>query len=97
MVVTDRKDGRLRRTVDLQRLNAQCLRETHHCESPFKLAMQVPANTFKTVVDATDGYHLVELDQRVDPQRRSLHRGDDSGTYAYRKDTSPQGMQNKTV
>ena len=61
MVVTDRKDGRLRRTVDLQRLNAQCLRETHHCESPFTLAMQVPANTIKAVFDATYGYHSVEL------------------------------------
>ena len=63
MIVTTRKDGRPRRTIDLQKLNAQCLRETHHCESPFKLACQVPPNTKKTVLDATDGYHSILLDE----------------------------------
>ena len=57
------KNGRPRRTVDLQRLNSQCERETHHCESPFKLACQVPAGTKKTVIDATDGYHSIPLDE----------------------------------
>ena len=63
MVVTVRKDGRPRRTVDLQKLNAQCIRETHHCESPFKLACQVPSGMKKTVIDATDGYHSIPLDE----------------------------------
>ena len=63
MVVATKKDGRPRRTVDLQRLNAQSLRETHHCQSPFQLASQVPSNTYKTVIDAVDGYHAVPLDE----------------------------------
>ena len=67
MVVITKKDGRPRRTVDLQRLNSQCLRETHHCESPFKLACQVPSNTKKTVIDATDGYHAIPLDEESKP------------------------------
>ena len=45
MVVIPKKDGRPRRTVDLQKLNAQCVRETHHCQSPFQLACQVPPQT----------------------------------------------------
>ena len=32
-------------------------------QSPFKLACQVPAHTKKTVLDATDGYHSIELDE----------------------------------
>ena len=63
MVVVPKKDGRPRRTVDLQKLNKQCHRETHHCQSPFKLACQVPSETKKTVLDATDGYHSIPLDE----------------------------------
>ena len=47
MLVTAKKDGSPRRVVDFQKLNAQCLRETHHCPSPFQAASQVPANTKK--------------------------------------------------
>lgn len=67
MVVAPKKDGRPRRTVDLQKLDAQCLRETHHCPSPFKLACQVLPNTKKTVVDATDGYYSVPLNEDNKP------------------------------
>ena len=63
MVVRAKKDGKPRRTIDLQKLNTYCKRETHHCSSPFQLASQVPGNTFKTVIDATDGYHSVLLDK----------------------------------
>ena len=63
MVVTTKKDGSPRLTIDLQKLNSQSLRETHHCQSPFQLACQVPAGTYKTVIDAVDGYHAIPLDQ----------------------------------
>ena len=63
MVIARKKDGTPRRTVDYQRLNRQCLRETHHCEPPFYLASKVPPNTKKTILDATDSYHAVELDE----------------------------------
>lgn len=63
MVVTVKKNGNTRRTVDLQRLNSQCKRETHHTESPFNLACQVPPGTKKTVLDAVEGYHAVSLDE----------------------------------
>ena len=63
MVCVRKKDGRPRRTVDFQQLNAQCLREPNHCESPFHTARRVPQHTWKTVLDAVDGYHAVELDE----------------------------------
>ena len=60
MVVVRKKDGTPRHTIEL---NKQCLRETHHCKSPFELASQVPCNKKKTVLDAVDGYHAVALDE----------------------------------
>ena len=63
MVVVRKKDGRPRRTVDFQQLNQQCLREPNHCESPFHAARKVPENTWKSVVDAVDGYHSVAIDE----------------------------------
>lgn len=42
MVITVKKNGKPRRTIDYQYLNTQCKRETHHTESPFRLASQVP-------------------------------------------------------
>lgn len=63
MVITQKKNVNIRPTVDLQHLNKQCKRETHHCSYPFQLAFQVPAHTKKTVFDAVDGYHAIPLDE----------------------------------
>jgi len=64
MLITKRHGSdKFRLVTDFQNLNSQCLRETHHVQSPFKLACQVPAHTKKTVLDATDGYHSIELDE----------------------------------
>ena len=86
MVVTSKKDGRPRRTVDFQPLNSQCLQETHHQGSPFHLAMQVPAGAFKTVLDAVDGYHSVELDEESQPLTTFITEW---GRYMYKR--MPQG------
>ena len=61
MVVTPKKDGTPRRTVDLQKLNQATLRETHHTPSPFHHVSTVPSNTKKTVLDAWNGYHSLPL------------------------------------
>ena len=67
MVITPKKSNtlkpKLRMTIDLQHLNSQCIRELHHVESPFKLVSQIPNNTFKTVLDAVDGYQAIELNE----------------------------------
>ena len=54
MVVVSKPDGTPRRTIDFQRLNVQCLWETHHTASPFQLASKTPLHTKKTVIDAID-------------------------------------------
>ena len=59
----NKKIGKPCCTTDLQKLNAQCYRETHHCQSPFQLACRIPSNTKKTVLDAVDGFHAIELDE----------------------------------
>ena len=63
MVVVTNKNGKPRHTIDLQKLNVQCYRETNHCQSPFWLACQIPLNTKKTVLDAVDGFHAIGLDE----------------------------------
>lgn len=68
MVITAKKSNtsrpKIRMTVDLTHLNSQCIRELHHVESPFKLVSQIPKNTYKTVLDAVDGYQAIELDEK---------------------------------
>ena len=61
MVVCAKKNGKPRRTVDLQGLNAYATRETHHTISPFHQARSVPAGTKKSVFDAWNGYHSVAI------------------------------------
>ena len=61
MVIVPKKDGRPRRTVDLQPLNAVSSRQTHHTESPFHQAISIPHNTKKTVCDAWNGYHSIPI------------------------------------
>ena len=67
MVITAKKNGKPWHTVNLQHLNAQCQRETHHCQPPFQLACQIPPHTKKTVLDAVDGYFAIELDKESQP------------------------------
>ena len=61
MVVCAKKNGKPRRTVDLQGLNAYATRETHHTMSPFHQARSVPAGTKKSIFDAWNGYHSVAI------------------------------------
>ena len=67
MVVVSKEDGSPRRTIDFQRLNAQRLHETHHTSTPFQHASQVPLSAKKSIVDAVDGFHSVELDPTSQP------------------------------
>jgi hypothetical protein len=61
MVICKKKNGKPRRTVDLQTLNAHCSRETHHTPSPFHQARSVPSGKKKSVLDAWNGYHSVPI------------------------------------
>ena len=63
MVITRKHDGSPRRTVDLSPLNKFCRRETFAMETPFHLTRRIPKDTWKTVMDAWNGYHSVPLRQ----------------------------------
>ncbi|KAK3894918.1 hypothetical protein Pcinc_001366 [Petrolisthes cinctipes] len=63
MVVVAKKSGQPRRTVDYQKLNAACKRETHHTRTPFDLVSGIPRHTYKTTSDAHWGFHQVELQE----------------------------------
>ena len=87
MLITAKKNGSPRRVVDYQKLNSQCLRETHHCPPPFSAASQVPANTKKSVFDAVDGYHSIPLDEQSQPMTTFITEW---GRYQYLR--LPQGF-----
>ena len=61
MVVTPKTSGKPRITVDYQQLNKRTVREIHHTPSPINLVAQIPAGKLKTVLDAWNGYHSLEL------------------------------------
>ena len=86
MVICAKKNGKPRRTVDLQALNLHATRETHHTQSPFHQARSVPAGKKKTVFDCWNGYHSVCLH----PDDRHLTTFITPwGRYRYK--TAPQG------
>ena len=87
MVITQKKDGSPRRTVDYQYLNGYCKRETHHTLSPFHAACLVPPHTKKTVLDAVDGYHAISLDEQSRPLTTFITEW---GRYWYNR--MPQGF-----
>ena len=60
--------------VDLQRLNAQCPRETHQYPTPFQIASQVPPNFKKTLIDDADGYHAIHLHPDSQPLTKFISK-----------------------
>ena len=47
----------------LAKVECTVFRETHHCEPPLKLVMQVQAESLKKVIDLNDGYHSISIDE----------------------------------
>ena len=63
MVVTSKKNGQPRHTVDYQHLNAVCLCEMHHMLVLFDMVSNVPSRTYKIVADAFSTFHQALLDE----------------------------------
>ena len=61
MCIQTKKNGNPRRVIDLQPLNKHCVRQTHAGESPFQIVSEVPTHTFRTTMDAWNGYHSVPI------------------------------------
>ena len=87
MVICAKKNGSLRRTIDFQPLNVHATRETHHTQSPFHQAQSVPQGMKKTVFDAWNGYHSVNLHHEDRHYTPSSPHGADTATEPHPKDT----------
>ena len=61
MVVCRKHNGEPRRTVDLKKLNDVSVRQTHPTQPPLQQAITVPHGQKKTVLDAWNGYHSVDI------------------------------------
>ena len=87
MVLTPKADGSPRRTIDLQPLNRHSVRETHHTIPPAKQAGAIPPGTYKTVTDAWNGFHSIEIRQE---DRHKTTFLTEQGRYRYRR--APMGF-----
>ena len=86
-MIAAKKNGDPRRTIDFQRLNKACKRQTHVVEAPFHQASAVPPNTRRSVLDAWNGYHSVPLAEKDRSKTTFLTPW---GRYRYK--TAPQGF-----
>ena len=68
MLVREKENsGKLRKVIDLSPLNKHTIREVHAMRSPFQLAKGVPAKTWRTVTDASNGYNSLSLREEDRP------------------------------
>ena len=86
MVVTPKKDGSPRRTVDLQELGKATLRDTHYSQTPFSIVSTTPTDKLKTVLDAWNGYHSLPLS---DDAKNAMNFITEWGRYRYQR--APMG------
>ena len=87
MCVQTKKSGKPRRVIDLQPLNKHAVRQTYSGESPFDIVSEVPINTYKTTLDAWNGYHSVPIREE---DRHFTTFVTPWGRFRYR--TTPQGF-----
>ena len=87
MCIQVKKNGKPRRTIDLQALNKHAVRQTHAGETPFHIASDVPPNTYRTTTDAWNGYHSVPIKEE---DRHVTTFITPWGRFRYR--TTPQGF-----
>ena len=87
MVCVPKQNGEPRRTVDFKALNKASDRQTHHTRSPFKMAMDVPKYTKKSVLDVWNAYHAVPI-REEDKHKTSFITED----RRYRYCRAPQGF-----
>ena len=92
MVITAKKDGSPRRTVDLAALTKAGVRETHHTRSPFNVVRSVPSGKLKTTLDCKDVCHSVPL---VNSDRHKTTFITETGRYRYAR--APQGYYLETI
>ena len=87
MVLTPKSDGTPRRTIDFQPLNRHSVRETHHVIPPAKQARAIPPHVYKTVTDAWNGFHSIEI--RPEDREKTTFLTE-QGRFRYRR--APMGF-----
>ena len=60
-VYSSKSNGKPRRTGDFRKLNKWVKRDAFATETPFHVARRIPGDSWKTLTDAWNGYHLVPL------------------------------------
>ena len=55
--------AKCRRTVDYKMLNAHINPSVYHMDPPLKQAERIKSDSYKTVLDARDGFHSIPLDE----------------------------------
>ena len=58
-----KKNGSPRWTVDFKAVNNAAPRQTHPVILPFQQAASVPPGTYKTCLDAWEGYHSIPIEE----------------------------------
>ena len=87
MVIQTKKNGKPRRVIDLQPVNKCAVRQTYSGGSPFEIVSEVPSNTFRTTLDAWNGYHSVPIKEEDRDVTTFITPW---GRFRYR--TTPQGF-----
>ena len=63
MVTVAKKDGSPQRTIDFHPIKKYCERELHHTSKSFDIVSNIQLKTYKTTLDAYNGYYQVSLDE----------------------------------
>ena len=87
MCIQTKKNGKPRRVIDLQPINKHAVRQMYVGESPFEIVNEVPIRTYRTTVDAWNGYHSVPIREE---DRHITTFITPWGRFRYR--TTPQGF-----
>ena len=81
MVIGKKRTGKVRRTVDLKPPNRACTRQTHAVKPPFLQDSGVPAKSWKTCLDAKEGYHSIPIHGDDQKHTAFLTRGAGTSTW----------------
>ena len=85
-VYSSKSNGKPRRTGDFRKLNKYVKRDAFATETPFHVARRIPGDSWKTLTDAWNGYHLVPLHEN---SRKYTNFISMEGKFRYKR--CPQG------
>ena len=82
MVHKEKKNRKVRRTVDLYYLSKQGLDKSNHTPSAAINAKCIPGNKYKSALDCVDGYHGIGLAEK---DRHKTTLATDWGEFRYQR------------